>query len=283
MTSPPAQLPHLCVSVVLYHSELVRLDETLDTLVGAVQAARRSGLLGAVTLAVVDNSVCGDYHGSLQQHLERQPWIEAGINCDLLEMPVNAGYGAGHNEAFRRHAADLHLVLNPDVAMAADVLQQGLEYLRDHPQVVLVCPRGEAGDGSPAYLSKRLPTVLVLVLRAFAPASLQRLFADRLASYEMHDLHAACVPAAVPLASGCFMLVRGTALRAAGGFDERYFLYFEDFDLSLRLAAQGAVEYLPGMRVRHYGGGSAAKGWRHRWWFLRSGVRFFSDHGWRWF
>ena len=79
------------------------------------------------------------------------------------------------------------------------------------------------------------------------------------------------------------MLIRGAALRAVGGFDERYFLYFEDFDLSLRLAGQGAVEYLPAMVVRHYGGGSAAKGWRHRWLFLRSGVRFFSDHGWRWF
>lgn len=283
MNSPPAPLPDLCVSVVLYHSELARLDETLNTLLLAVQSARSAGCLGRVTLAVVDNSVCGDYHRALQQHLGRQPWVEYGINYEVLEMPVNAGYGAGHNEALQRYSADLYLVLNPDVATAADALQQGCEYLREHPRVAMVCPRGESGDGSPAYLSKRLPTVLVLALRAFAPALLQRPFAHRLAHYEMHDLHAAGLPAPVPLASGCFMLARGAALRAVGGFDTRYFLYFEDFDLSLRLAAQGAIEYLPMMVVRHYGGGSAAKGWRHRWWFLSSGLRFFRDHGWRWF
>ncbi|MDO8862168.1 glycosyltransferase family 2 protein [Haliea sp. E1-2-M8] len=283
MSASPAPLPALCVSVVLYHSDLLRLEETLGTLLRAVRDARSAGQLGAVTLALIDNSVCGDYHRSLQQHLGRQSWAESAVSLEVLEMPVNAGYGAGHNEALQHHAADIHLILNPDVATASDALRQGLEYLRNQPQVALVCPRGEAGDGSPAYLSKRLPTVLVLVLRAFAPARVQRLFAARLARYEMHDLHAACQPAAVPLASGCFMLVRGSALQAVGGFDERYFLYFEDFDLSLRLAGQGAVEYLPGMLVRHYGGGSAGKGWRHRWWFLRSGVRFFNDHGWRWF
>lgn len=282
MSVSPAPPPALCVSVVLYHSDLVRLEETLGTLLRAVREARSTGHLGAVTLVLIDNSVSARYHGALRQYLGAQAWAEAAVTLELLEMPANAGYGAGHNVAVQRYGADLHLILNPDVAMAPDALRQGLEYLQKQPQVALLCPHGEAGDGSPAYLSKRLPTVLVLVLRAFAPAPLQRLFAARLASYEMHDLHAACQPAPVPLASGCFMLVRGAALRAVAGFDERYFLYFEDFDLSLRLAGQGAVEYLPAMVVRHYGGGSAAKGWRHRCWFLRSGVRFFSDHGWRW-
>lgn len=283
MNAPAASLPSLSVSVVLYHSVPARLEETLGTLLLAVSEARSVGILGAVTLAVIDNSVCSHYHRALQQQLATHPWAEADVSCEVLEMPRNAGYGAGHNQARERYPADIHLILNPDVAVAPDALWRGLEYLRDHPQTALVCPRGEAGDGSPAHLSKRLPTVLVLVLRAFAPAPVQPLFAGRLARYEMHDVHAAGRPAAVPLASGCFMLIRGAALQAVGGFDERYFLYFEDFDLSLRLAGQGAVEYLPAMVVRHYGGGSAAKGWRHRWWFLRSGLRFFSGHGWRWF
>ena len=283
MNAPSASLPSLCVSVVLHHSDPARLDETLGTLLLAVKDARSAGVVAAVTLAVIDNSVCSHYHRLLRQQLATKPWAEADMKCEVLQMSRNAGYGAGHNEALKRWPADCHLILNPDIALAQEALRLGLEYLCDHPQTVLVCPRGEAGDGSPAHLSKRLPTVLVLVLRAFGAARLQQLFAQRLAQYEMHDLQTAGQPAPVPLASGCFMLVRGAALRAVGGFDERYFLYFEDFDLSLRLAGQGAVEYLPTMHVCHYGGGSAAKGWRHRWWFLRSGVRFFSDHGWRWF
>lgn len=283
MNAPSASLPSLCVSVVLHHSDPVRLGETLGTLLLAVKEARSAGVVAAVTLAVIDNSVCSHYHRLLQQQLATQPWAEADMTCEVLQMSRNAGYGAGHNEALKHWPADCHLILNPDIALAPEALRLGLEYLCDYPLTALVCPRGEAGDGSPAHLSKRLPTVLVLVLRAFAPVRLQQLFAQRLAQYEMHDLQTAGQPAPVPLASGCFMLVRGAALRAVGGFDERYFLYFEDFDLSLRLAGQGAVEYLPTMHVRHYGGASAAKGWRHRWWFLRSGVRFFSDHGWRWF
>jgi hypothetical protein len=70
-------------------------------------------------------------------------------------------------------------------------------------------------------------------------------------------------------------------LRAAGGFDPRYFMYFEDYDLSLRIAAQGTVAYEPAMRIVHHGGEAARKGWRHVGWFVRSAWRFFSRHGWK--
>ncbi len=124
--------------------------------------------------------------------------------------------------------------------------------------------------------------MLALALRAFGPAPLRAVFARQLAVYEMHDVELAETPVEVPLASGCCMLLHAAAWRQAGGFDRRYFLYFEDFDLSLRLARLGRVYCLPQMTIRHFGGGSAAKGWRHRCWFLRSAMRFFNSHGWRW-
>jgi GT2 family glycosyltransferase len=83
------------------------------------------------------------------------------------------------------------------------------------------------------------------------------------------------------LASGCFMFMRGDALRAAGGFDPAYFMYFEDYNLSLRLARQGTLAFVPAVKIVHHGGGAAAKGWRHRMWFMRSALRFFNSHGWR--
>jgi len=67
-----------------------------------------------------------------------------------------------------------------------------------------------------------------------------------------------------------------------GGFDTRYFMYFEDFDLSVRAAARGWVQvYEPGAVVRHSGGGAARKPLKHRLWFVRSAFRFFMRHGWR--
>ena len=70
---------------------------------------------------------------------------------------------------------------------------------------------------------------------------------------------------------------------STGGFDPRYFLYFEDFDWSVRLAKTGQLVYLPSFRIVHHGGGAARKGWRHIRWFVQSGTRFYRRHGWRWF
>ena len=78
------------------------------------------------------------------------------------------------------------------------------------------------------------------------------------------------------------MLVRGECLTAVEGFDERYFLYFEDFDLSLRLGRLGKLLFAPQVRIVHHGGYAARKGWRHLQMFMRSGLRFFNQHGWRW-
>ena len=78
------------------------------------------------------------------------------------------------------------------------------------------------------------------------------------------------------------MLARTSALQAVGGFDERYFLHFEDLDLSLRMHAQGRVVSDPGVTLIHHGGHAARKGLAHLRLFLRSGLRFFNTHGWRW-
>jgi GT2 family glycosyltransferase len=77
------------------------------------------------------------------------------------------------------------------------------------------------------------------------------------------------------------MVIRGDALRQVGGFDDRYFMYFEDFDLSMRLRELGRVVYAPRVSVVHHGGYAARKGLRHVLYFMRSGIRFFGQHGWR--
>ena len=78
------------------------------------------------------------------------------------------------------------------------------------------------------------------------------------------------------------MLVRGSAFCAVNGFDESYFLYFEDYDLSRRLQSKGRLQYLPQMQIVHAGGNAARKGVRHIAMFVRSGIHFFQQHGWQW-
>jgi GT2 family glycosyltransferase len=149
---------------------------------------------------------------------------------------------------------------------------------------VLVAPRVEGADGVYQYLCKRPPGLLTLGLRGFAPAWLRAPFAGLLARYEMRDVLGPQVTepvAGIPLASGCFMLMRTAAVRAVGGFGDAYFLYFEDFDLSLRLGTQGQLVYLPAMRIIHLGGQAGRKGSHHRKLFLRSALTFFRRNGWR--
>jgi GT2 family glycosyltransferase len=86
----------------------------------------------------------------------------------------------------------------------------------------------------------------------------------------------------VPMMSGCFMLVRRNAVDATGGFDPGYFLYFEDFDWSVRLNRVTQSAYVPSVRIVHHGGGASRKGWRHVVEFAKSAVRFFNKHGWKW-
>ena len=85
----------------------------------------------------------------------------------------------------------------------------------------------------------------------------------------------------VPIASGCFMFARRDVLAEIGGFSPEYFLYFEDYDLSLRLRRRSEIAYVSRVRIVHHGGEAARKGYRHVRLFFASALRFFRTHGWK--
>ena len=78
------------------------------------------------------------------------------------------------------------------------------------------------------------------------------------------------------------MWVRRAVYDEVGGFDDSYFLYFEDFDLSMRMARHGAVVEHRELAIIHHGGKASRKGGRHLLWFVVSAARFFNRWGWRW-
>jgi GT2 family glycosyltransferase len=276
----PLNLPRIAVSIVVYNSSLPLLQRTLDSLERTIEPSRDSGL-GGLDVTIVDNGSPAAYGQALAE------LCDAFIQRDefrlmVSSLPVNVGFGAGHNRALSQAAGEYYLVLNPDVEVAPDALALGCLRLRDSSDVVLISPHAVGADGRQEFLCKRRPSVLVLLLRAFLPKSGRRLFPAKMAAYEMSDVCVSDQDVTVPLASGCFMLARSAQLREIGGFDERYFLYFEDFDLSLRIGRLGQVIYMPQLHIVHHGGYAARKGWRHLQLFARSGLRFFRQHGWRW-
>jgi GT2 family glycosyltransferase len=270
----------LGVSIVTYHSLLAEIAETVRSLRAAAERARHDGRIARLTLWLVDNG--SDDPAGLDQTVAvalgpTDQWIALRV----LRGHGNVGYGRGHDLALEASEAPWHLVLNPDVIVAPDAISEGLAYLETNPDIGMITPHAVDRDGQRQFLCKRYPTVLVLALRGFAPATLRRRFRGVLDRYEMRDLPEWVPARGIPIASGCFMLARGDTLRRVGGFSSRYFLYFEDFDLSLRFRQVAEIAYLPNSRIVHTGGNAARKGWAHQRLFIRSALTFFGTHGWR--
>lgn len=270
----PGVMQDLSVSVVTYHPPMPMLADTLTTLRGAVEQARLGGVLGQVDLALVDN---GDDPGLLEL-AHSAGWPEVRV----VSGQGNVGFGRGHNLALAGEVKGLHLILNPDVELAQDSLLNAVRFMAEHPDCGLLSPAVRGKEGSCGFLCKRYPTLLDLFLRGFMPMRIRRLFSARLKRYEMDDCADREVLWDPPIVSGCFMLVRGSLLRELGGFDARYFLYFEDFDFSLKAARCSRLAAVRAVGIAHHGGDAARKGWAHVRMFCTSAWKFFSRHGWRW-
>lgn len=262
----------LSVSIVVYRLDETEFARVLQTLFSAAQHVRDV----AIDLTLIDNSE----HAGLALRLKALASSASWGHATVISGHGNVGYGAGHNLAIQTTKSAAHLVLNPDVELDPDSLRCALQTLAE-PGVALVGAVGRDAAGRPAYLSKRMPGIWIFFLRGFAPAWLKRPFEDRLAHYEYRDLPQDRISDVV-LVSGAFMLCRSEALKAVGGFDQRYFLHFEDLDLSLRIGTRGRVVSDPRATLIHYGGHSAKKGLHHIRLFARSAFRFFNTHGWRW-
>lgn len=270
----------LTVSIVVYSPDQSLLQNVLYHLDVALSYARRYGGLTSVTLILVHNGPDTAYQHEWQHLLDQ--WVKQAESVTLLGDHGNIGYGAGHNLAIHSTQSDFHLVLNPDVLLEKDALLHAFEFMVSYPEVGLLTPAARDREGHRQYLCKRYPTLLDLLLRGFAPNFLKQCFQKRLHNYELRDKVGNAVMWDVPIVSGCFMLFRQSALRRLGGFSPGYFLYFEDFDISIRAAKIARTVYVPSVRITHFGGHAARKGWRHIVLFSRSAVAFFKAHGWKW-
>jgi len=273
--------PALSVSVVVHDSKLIHLRRTFVSLASSLADAIAGGSIASAEVCVLDNSCLPVFGEQIRRLLAELPFLQR-VSWVYQPLQQNQGFGAAHNEALLGTTSDFHLVLNPDVELERAAVARAVTTMQEYPNAIALNPRAQGSNGEPQFLCKAYPSVLVLFLRAFVPAGAQRWFRRQTHTYELRSQLGTSNPMEVLLLSGCFMLLSGAAARRAGGFDTGYFLYFEDFDLSLRLRRSGVLLYAPQVEIVHFGGEAARKGWRHRYWFVRSAVRFFTTHGWRW-
>ena len=271
--------PALSIAIVTYAPDEILPGRTLASLHEAIAHAQAAGTLADAQVVVVDNGPDGTFprvKALVARHLVGRP----RVRTEILSGHGNIGFARANNLALEKCAGEFHLILNPDVEMDRDALAQGLAFLATRTDVGALTPSARHPDGTRQYLVKAYPGVGVLLLRAFAPAFVRKMFRASLDRYEMRDVDWEREQVPVPIASGAFLLCRRRVLDQVKGFDPGYFLYFEDFDLSLRLSKVAPIAYVPGVRIVHHGGHAAAKGLAHIGWFAGSAWRFFSAHGW---
>ncbi len=248
----------LNVSIVLYHPDWTQVMNLCRELLQA-KCVRK--------IVLVDNSPAA----SAPQLPSKTEYI--------WNEGVNLGYGRAHNIAIRQSVlwkTPFHLVINDDVRVAAADLDWLHDFMTHNPQVGSLMPRVTYPDGELQYLCKLLPTPFDVFARRFLPAWLVRRRNER---YELRQSGYNQIMN-VPYLSGCFMLLRTEAVLQARLFDERYFMYPEDIDLTRTIHRNWLTLYVPDVTVVH---NHARESYHNRhllWVHMVNMCRYFNKWGW---
>ena len=152
----------------------------------------------------------------------------------LIEQRVNLGFGKGVNCLAEIARGEVYLILNPDCVVQTNCLRYLDEAFARFPDAALIGCQLVDEEGRKQPSSWNLPTLHSIFLEAMLPYKTSLNFVTR--SRSAFD--------EVPMISGAAMAIRSTIFHALGGFDERFFLYFEDADLCKRARDQHYPIYI---------------------------------------
>ena len=198
---------------------------------------------------------------------------EFGPQVRFRQLEKNIGFGSGHNCVIPELSSEYHFVLNPDILIEEDVLSRMCDWMDQHPDVVMATPSLMFPDGRPQILPKRKPNLLGLLARQGVPGL--KKYGDHYAMLD-EDLSG---PADIQFCTGSFFCIRTQVFRQMGGFDEGYFMYVEDADITQKALQYGRVCYLPQFRAIHAWHRAPNKDLRHFWQQSKSMGRYFRKWG----
>ncbi|MCR1919416.1 glycosyltransferase family 2 protein [Frisingicoccus caecimuris] len=189
----------------------------------------------------------------------------------LIESSENLGFGRGHNEILKRISSEFHMVVNPDIQFTPEVVSKLTAFMCRYPEVGIVTPKIRNADGSEQFLPKRDPKFSYVILSKFRPFYF---FRDE---YTRAD-EVFNKPTRILSSTGCFFMIRTDMFRKVNGFDEQFFMYFEDADLSRRVRKKSAIVFYPNAFVYHAWKRDNTRSFRGIKIFLISMLKYF----WKW-
>ena len=257
-------MTHISISIVLYQNPKAQIEKVVNCVLDTNLN---------IELYLIDNSPT-NYLNGLDKMDSRIIYISSNSNL---------GFGKAHNIAIKqsiKRGIPYHLVLNPDVYFGKGVLEKLFEFIEKNKDVGLVMPKVLYPDGKLQYLCKLLPTPFDLFGRRFLNFSfLKGYIKKRNEIYELrftgHDKIME-----VPFLSGCFMFLRVDILKKVGLFDERFFMYLEDADLSRRIYRVAKTIYYPYVHIYHEYGKGSYENYKLLKIHIESAIKYFNKWGW---
>jgi len=251
----------LTISIVLYQNDEAELENILNLI-------NESNLNKLIYL--VDNS--------LTNALEK---FSSYPNVEYIYNNSNIGYGAAHNVAIAKanNQSEYHLILNADVDFDPEMLKSAFEFMEFNPEVVMLSPKILWPNGNLQHFSRKLPTPFDLFSRRFIPGFLKPVFKRKMDDYILLN-HDYTKSMNVPNLPGCFMFVRTDVLNSICGFDENFFMYVEDIDLTRRLHEKGKTLYYPKIVIEHGLAQGSYKISKLLIYHIKSAIYYFNKWGW---
>ena len=244
-------------SIVVFNHTVSEIKPLVDTLLNSDVVAN---------IYIIDNSP------------KNEPNFQT-LKVTYIFNNKNLGYGAAHNIALRHTIAQLlpyHLVVNPDIAFDPQILSELEKYMDKNSNIGSIMPKVLYPNGETQYLCKLLPTPFDLIFRRFLPSSFTK---NRTYKFELRASGYNQIMD-VPYLSGCFMFLRTAALQKVGLFDERFFMYPEDMDLTRRIHKQFRTVFYPKATiVHHHAKGSYING-KLLYIHISNMIKYFNKWGW---
>jgi len=249
---------NITCSIVLYHHNPQSLTPLISSLIDCNIVSK---------IILVDNS-----------STDELKILASDNKIEYIFNNSNIGYGAAHNIALTKVLAysKYHIVLNPDIVFKKGTIENICNYMEQHPETGHIMPKIKYPDGALQYACKLLPAPADLIFRRFLPAVLIK---KRMRHFEMRDSGYNKIME-VPYLSGCFMFLRVEALKKAGLFDERFFMYPEDIDLTRRICKYYKTIFYPYVEITHVHERGSYKSFRLFFIHIVNMIKYFNKWGW---
>ncbi len=199
-------------------------------------------------------------------------------HVELICRKTNGGFGTGHNTVLPKLTSQVHFILNPDIQLTDDTLSDLADWMRRHPGVVMTRPELHFPDGRLQQLPLRRCNVRAMVYRQLPMLKFWAKCNDR---YLMLDKDLT-EPTEIEFCTGSFSAVDTGTFCEIGGFDEKYFMYVEDADLTQKMRTRGKAYLVPQYTAVHAWHRAAHRRLKPFLWQVRSLLRYFAKWGFAW-